>query len=95
MSPLEVTESTKLKLTINATRRALWHTKLGFQRSPAFAVSLHSLVPTGGIVPSVEVVLHRKYPILHMEACNDGSKIIRDQNEEEEAIQNHYVFWIM
>ena len=82
-SPLEITESTMMKLGANGTRRALWHSKLGFQRAPAFTVPLHSLVSNGGIVPCVEVVVQRRYPLMYMETLPDGSKVTRDEVDEE------------
>ena len=38
-----------------------WDAKLGFQRARYFRVSLKSIVPDGGIVPCIKVVIARKY----------------------------------
>lgn len=85
MSPLEATESTTLLLQVNAVRRALWHAKLGIQRKPVFPVSLRSVRPEGGLVPCVDVVVERRYPLLFLEKKLDGSFITRTSAQEEHA----------
>lgn len=47
---------------------------------------------SGGIIPSVEVIVQRQYPLLFMETLSDGTKISRDTLQEELAQANHTVF---
>lgn len=48
-----------LVLFANATRRAPWHAKLGFQQQQVFPVSLRSLLPGGGPAPCIIVTVVR------------------------------------
>lgn len=38
-----------------------WHARLGFQRNRFFRVSLKSIVPDGGVIPCIKVVLKRRH----------------------------------
>ncbi|VDP39315.1 unnamed protein product [Soboliphyme baturini] len=62
--PLEALNSVRLAICVNGVRRARWYTKLGYQRvkDPSFWVT--SLYHDGGMIPSVDVFLLRKYPLL-------------------------------
>ncbi len=53
-----------IKLSVNSTRRAKWHAKLGFAlaQRPLFA-TLHSIKPKTS-VGTVDVYVERIYPIL-------------------------------
>jgi len=62
---LQAADKVQLKIYANSTRRALWHTKLGFYCSSVPPVmSLHSLFYDGGPVPAVDVIVMRVYPML-------------------------------
>ena len=63
--PLEAYESCKLTITGNSTTRVPWHTKLGFQpkRKRPCVCSFRSLLPDGGFVPFIDVILTKLYPI--------------------------------
>jgi len=65
VSVVQAADTVKLQICANSTRRALWHTRLGFHRSARPPVmSLQSLLAHGGAVPAVDVVVARVYPIL-------------------------------
>ncbi|KAF9909039.1 Breast cancer 2, early onset [Linnemannia zychae] len=78
-------------LQANSTRLAKWDTKLGFQRSPlVWTRRLRSVVPDGGLVPGLDVVVLRKYPVLYLETLEDGiTKVKRSEKEETRAVEAH------
>jgi hypothetical protein len=86
-------ESTTVSIALqaNSTRLARWDTKLGFQRSPLiWTKRLRSIVPEGGLVPGLDVVVLRKYPVLYLETLEDGvTKIKRTVKEESRAVDAH------
>ena len=62
-------EETSLKLSANSTRRARWDAKLGYASHPhPMLVPLCSLLPDGGTVGGIDVVITRVYP-LQVRAC--------------------------
>ncbi|KAK9722095.1 hypothetical protein K7432_002942 [Basidiobolus ranarum] len=79
---LEVSESTCLKISSNSCRIALWDAKLGYCRS-SFKVSLGAISAEGGLIPCVDVIVMRKYPMCYMEIQPDGSKVFRNAKDEE------------
>lgn len=86
-------ESTTVSIVLqaNGTRLARWDTKLGFQRSPLiWTKRLRSIVPEGGLVPGLDVIVLRKYPVLYLETLDDGvTKIKRTVKEESRAVDAH------
>ncbi|KAK5827625.1 hypothetical protein F5H01DRAFT_409411 [Linnemannia elongata] len=86
-------ESTTVSIVLqaNSTRLARWDTKLGFQRAPLiWTKRLRSIVPEGGLVPGLDVVVLRKYPVLYLETLEDGvTKIKRTAKEESRAVEAH------
>ncbi|KAF9147261.1 Breast cancer 2, early onset [Linnemannia schmuckeri] len=86
-------ESTTVSIVLqaNSTRLARWDTKLGFQRAPLiWTKRLRSIVPEGGLVPGLDVVVLRKYPVLYLETLEDGvTKIKRTVKEESKAVEAH------
>jgi hypothetical protein len=89
--PLEAPSHIKLALNANSTRRARWHTRLGFRRLPHLAISLSSIQPEGGAVSALDVIVTRKYDILYMEKLPDGGVAWRNQHEEDLAAKLHQV----
>jgi len=83
--------SVSLVLQANNTRLARWDAKLGFQPSPLlWTKRLRSITPEGGLVPGVDVVILRKYPVVYLETLADGvTKIKRTAREEERAAEAH------
>ena len=61
---IQALSTTQLRLSYNSTRRARWHSRLGFWNPPhPICVPLCSLHPEGGIVGCVDVVISRVYPM--------------------------------
>ncbi|NWT14791.1 BRCA2 protein, partial [Vireo altiloquus] len=89
-TPLEAPDSLMLKISANSTRRARWHTKLGFHRDPRpFPLPLSSLYSEGGAVGCIDVVVQRTYPIQWMEKTSAGSYIFRNSRAEEREAAKH------
>ncbi|THV07479.1 hypothetical protein K435DRAFT_643336 [Dendrothele bispora CBS 962.96] len=70
MEILEAYTSVKLGLSGNSTRLAPWHAKLGFQSSFGM-VTMRSLTPDGGLVPVMDLVVQKVYPIAYLEIIID------------------------
>jgi hypothetical protein len=87
---LEVSNSTRLKLSANSTKRAHWDAKLGFGRFRPYA-TLRSLCPDGGHIFAIDIIVLRKYPMIFRETMNDGTIINRNDQEEEYAKSVHEV----
>ncbi|KAI1315800.1 Breast cancer 2, early onset [Mortierella claussenii] len=83
--------SVSLSLQANSTRLAPWHSKLGFQREPlVWTTRLRSVSAEGGMVPGLDVVVLRKYPVVYLETLEDGvTKIKRNAREEDLAANVH------
>lgn len=90
MSALEVSDSMRLQLSANSTRRAPWDAKLGHQRVQP-RMSLRSLSPYGGFVSMIDVIIVRKYPVLFREKFKEQPAVVRNQAEEELAEKKHKV----
>ncbi|NXB68738.1 BRCA2 protein, partial [Struthidea cinerea] len=89
-TPLEAPDSLMLKISANSTRRARWHTKLGFHQDPRpFPVPLSSLYSEGGAVGCIDVVIQRTYPIQWMEKTSAGSYVFRNSRAEEREAAKH------
>ena len=105
MDPLEiqglaVEARPHLRLVVNSTRLARWDAILGFQSKPCkhvggmMAVSVSGLVPGGGAVVAIEVVVLRRYPMMYMERRMNGegerlSSRVLSVGEEEDAQLRH------
>jgi len=83
------TTSVSIVLQANSTHLAEWDTKLGFQHSPmVWTTQIRSISADGGLVPGLDVVVLRKYPVIFMETLEDGvTKIKRTELEESGAIK--------
>jgi hypothetical protein len=83
--PLEVPPGVLLKLSVNATHRASWDSKLGYQPSGSRrASSLDSIYPKGGMVPWTDLIVMRRYPVQYLEVLEDGQKVILNQKEKDQ-----------
>ena len=87
-----------LKLTINATRPAKWDAKLGFvkptqtiqsQDGLLLVKSLADVVPGGGSVPLMDLIIFRRFPLLYLEKGSDSnsSTILTEAQEEKRRRQ--------
>ncbi|KAF9437101.1 Breast cancer 2, early onset [Entomortierella beljakovae] len=85
------TSEVSISLQANGTRLARWDTKLGFQRVPMlWTTNISSISTDGGLVPGLDVVVLRKYPVVYLETLEDGvTKIRRTAREEERAVEAH------
>jgi breast cancer 2 susceptibility protein len=82
--PLEpAARALRLRLCINATRRALWHARLGFQPVPAFPVNLRSLRLAAGPVPMLDLLILRRYPLLVLDSSDPVRRVVRTLQAEE------------
>ncbi|KAJ6235838.1 breast cancer type 2 susceptibility protein [Anaeramoeba flamelloides] len=92
-SPLEITSSTILTISINGTRRAKWDEKLGLQAKKFFYVNLNSIKDFGGMVPGVKILVQRKYPLLFSETVGE-KKMILTEREEIRRSREHELYRI-
>ncbi|KAF8932065.1 Breast cancer 2, early onset [Dissophora ornata] len=85
------TSSVAIALQSNGTKLARWDTKLGFQRTPMiWTTRLRNIYPDGGLVPGLDVIVLRKYPVVYLETLEDGvTKIKRNVKDEERAAEAH------
>ncbi|KAG0349554.1 Breast cancer 2, early onset [Podila humilis] len=87
---LERPNAVSIALSGNNTRLARWDAKLGFQKTPIqWTTKIRNIMPDGGVVPGLEVVVLRKYPIVYLETLENDTKIRRSGREEARAQENH------
>ena len=80
--PLEKSESLRLKISYNGCRPAHWNAKLGFFKSQAsFFATLNSILPNGGLVPRIRVVIQRIYPVEITETLQNGNSITKSERQ--------------
>jgi hypothetical protein len=48
-------------------------------------------MPGGGLIPVLDVIVHRKYPVMFVETLEDGSRIIRNERDEQTIAQKYQV----
>lgn len=66
-----------LKITTNNTRLATWDAKLGFvapKNSGITIKSLRDIYPGGGNIPSIDLVVCKRYPKMFLEQISTGEK---------------------
>jgi hypothetical protein len=96
ISPLDDNSSfVNLIINYNGTKRAKNWQKLGFQKysSSLFSVNLKSISNEGGIIPKLNIIIQKIYPILFLETLQNGSKIIRSQDQEISFSSKHEVIF--
>ncbi|KAI9444587.1 hypothetical protein H4582DRAFT_2070318 [Lactarius indigo] len=75
---LEAYDRVELAITGNGTHLAPWHAKLGFQPYPAIA-TLNSISPDGGMIPCLELIVTKVYPIAFIEfQKDDDGRVTRE-----------------
>jgi breast cancer 2 susceptibility protein len=63
-----VKEHVRLKICANSSRRALWHTKLGYCSRPRpLKISLNSVLENGGVISETVACILRLYPIMFVD----------------------------
>lgn len=89
--PLSLPNDIYLRLSINCTRRAKCFAKMGQYVGIGKRISLSSIVPEGGIIPEIHVVISRVYPVLFKETLPDGSHRILTKVENEKEEENYFL----
>jgi hypothetical protein len=90
----------KLQIYRNACRLTRWDTKLGYlcgKGSPvalAFLKKLHQIHPQGGLVPAINVVIDRIFPLLYREEITSDdaghvNKISRNERDHFLYLETH------
>ncbi|KAF0756440.1 breast cancer type 2 susceptibility protein isoform X2, partial [Aphis craccivora] len=87
IDPLDVHNGVKLKISTNSTRRVRWYTKLGFYKNSTLPIpiTLESVLPHGGIIGSLSLVILRKYPIMFLEKKTSSKSSTNEKMETIEA----------
>jgi len=84
-----------LGLSANSTRMAKWQCKLGFCHSPAGSFvcrSLSSVIPGGGSVQLMDLVICRRFPLLYLQSSGEGggsNRTILTEAQEGRARKSH------
>ncbi|KAF9426293.1 hypothetical protein BGZ94_006722 [Podila epigama] len=87
---LERPNAISIGLHSNNTRLARWDAKLGFQKQPLqWTTRLRNIMPEGGLVPGLDVVVLRRYPVVFLETLENDVKVRRSAREEEQAQEAH------
>ena len=69
-----------MQISANSVRRARWSTRLGFFKDPRpFPIGLRSILPDGGLVSHLRVLVARIYPLVYMEKNGDGQTVFRSE----------------
>lgn len=65
----KVHDGVKLKISTNSTRRVRWYARLGFYKNPTspIPINLESVLPRGGLIGSLSLVILRKYSMIYLE----------------------------
>ncbi|EEB19585.1 hypothetical protein Phum_PHUM580740 [Pediculus humanus corporis] len=85
-----MTPDVYLKIFTNSTRKIRWDAKLGFQKNPGnLIISLNSILPDGGPISRLDVIIVRIYPFLYVEKTVDGRRVVRNEKTEEKAEAEH------
>ncbi|KAI8990626.1 hypothetical protein BD414DRAFT_514365 [Trametes punicea] len=87
---LEAYDNTYLELSGNSTNLAPWHAKLGFVKEP-FIATMDKLTADGGVVPAMDVIITKTYPIAFVEFIRneDGSVTKVGPRDEKEEMKVH------
>ncbi|KAL3275886.1 hypothetical protein HHI36_020623 [Cryptolaemus montrouzieri] len=89
--PLETQEAQKvrLKINFNATRRAAWFTRMGYQKNPMpFLIQLRGANDMGGMIGGVKMYVVRSYPLIFREKSEEStSDVWRNRNAEFRMVQ--------
>ncbi|KAG0035654.1 Breast cancer 2, early onset [Podila clonocystis] len=87
---LEQPDAVSITLHGNNTRLARWDERMGFHRAPIqWTTWIRNILPDGGIVPGLDAVVLRKYPVVYMEKLENDTKIRRSGREEARAQEAH------
>ncbi|CRL08503.1 CLUMA_CG021346, isoform A [Clunio marinus] len=85
--PLDLPAHVRLKIHANSTRRTSWDTRMGFCETPTpICVPLDSILPTGGVIGRIKVVIVHVYPIVFVDSSEE-KKIYRSERQQN-RVQN-------
>ena len=70
-------------MSANSTRKAKWFTKLGFYKSQRPLVINLNTIKSNSNVGAIDVLVERIYPMQYFETKQDGTKVCRNQKQEE------------
>lgn len=83
--PLEAYDSSSLTISGNSTARASWYAKLGFQKKRPIVSTFRSLLPDGGLVPYIDVIITKTFPLgFKGEWVEGASQDVWNESEERE-----------
>ncbi|XP_050525126.1 breast cancer type 2 susceptibility protein-like isoform X2 [Daktulosphaira vitifoliae] len=93
IDPLEIHENVKLKISTNSTRRARWYSRLGFCKNSnlPLPITLESILPRGGLIGSLSLLIIRKYPMLYFERKSNSKSIFRNEKMERLEEENYKI----
>lgn len=78
-----------LKLSVNSVRKVKWFSKLGFLKPQKPICSIFSSIKPSSTIGAISCFIERIYPIAYVEKFADGSKVCRNQRQEEQAIEKY------
>lgn len=78
----------KLKIVYNSTRMCRWHVKLGRQRSKTFLRPMKTVIPDGGLIPCLDMVVIKRYPDIVTVSFEDGCSSEKSKREWENILNN-------
>ncbi|SPO40576.1 uncharacterized protein PSFLO_06058 [Pseudozyma flocculosa] len=81
---LEALLTSSLSLSANSVSLARWDARLGFSRQRFFA-SLRSLLPEGGVVSAMDIVITKVFPLAYIDADSDAKSKAGQQGARGEA----------
>ncbi|XP_039286898.1 breast cancer type 2 susceptibility protein homolog [Nilaparvata lugens] len=84
--PLHVPNTVQLKLHTNCARRARWDCRLGFcqTQGPILVGKLKDVLPKGGNIGRIDVLVVRVYPLVYMLKTEDGKSVVYSKKREEQ-----------
>ena len=85
--PLEVANQTYLKLHVNGVKRAMWDERLGYAYTTFLTNSLKSIIPNGGSIACIDVIIMRVYPKFYTERLPCGTVVKRVEPDEMNAVR--------
>lgn len=73
-----------LSISSNGCRPVAWDTKLGAQKRKVLFRSLATTFHDGGLIPALDIIICRKYPLMYTEILENGTTITRTAREEDD-----------
>ena len=83
--PLEMPADAYMTMNANSVKKVRWNERLGLKHIHPPRLSIRSISTHGGVVPCIDVIVMRRWPMAYTEILPDGSRITRNQAQEDEA----------